>query len=189
LSSQIIARWLGTPAYSDSAGHPLVLARTAAEAEVPSFEKLVRSVTTDVRTRAVLDDLVYQNMVILEPDDRVRLNTAAFIPRRGGEEQLFYFSRNLHDHIAAAVANVLATTAPPFLDRSVHYDQLATETAMELERVAREAAMKTLIDVNRIALSLAEAAQQGRVTAPAPLHRVNLGIYLYAEDELLSDQG
>jgi hypothetical protein len=183
LGSQIIARWLGTPAYSDSAGRPLVLPRTAAEAEVPSFEQLVRSVTTDVRTRAVLDYLVDQNMVVLEPDDRVRLNTAAFIPRHGGEEQLFYFSRNLHDHIAAAVANVLTTTAPPFLDRSVHYDQLATETAMELERTAREAAMRTLIDVNRIALSLAEAAAQESVTARAPLRRVNLGIYLYAEDE------
>lgn len=181
LSSQIIARWLGTPAYSDSTGHPLVLPRTAAH--VPSFEQLVRSVTTDVRTRAVLDYLVDQNMVILEADDHVRLNTAAFIPRPGGEEQLFYFSRNLHDHIAAAVANVLATTAPPFLDRSVHYDQLATETAMELERVAREAAMRTLVDVNRIALSLVEAAEQGGITAPAPLRRVNLGIYLFAEDE------
>jgi hypothetical protein len=183
LSSQIIARWLGTPAYSDSAGHPLVLPRTAAEAEVPSFEKLVRSVTTDVRTRAVLDDLVDQNLVILETHDRVRLNTAAFIPRQGGEEQLFYFSRNLHDHIAAAVANVLATTAPPFLDRSVHYDQLTTDASVELERIAREAAMKTLIEVNRIALSLAEAAEQRSVTNPAPLRRVNLGIYLYAEDE------
>jgi hypothetical protein len=181
LSSQIIARWLGTPAYNDSTGHPLVLPRTAAH--VPSFEQLVRSVTTDVRTRAVLDYLVDQNMVILEADDHVRLNTAAFIPRPGGEEQLFYFSRNLHDHIAAAVANVLATTAPPFLDRSVHYDQLATETAMELERVAREAAMRTLVDVNRIALSLVEAAEQGGITAPAPLRRVNLGIYLFAEDE------
>jgi hypothetical protein len=183
LSSQIIARWLGTPAYSDSAGHPLVLPRTAAQVETPSFEQLVRSVTTDVRTRAVLDYLVDQNMVILEAGDQVRLNTAAFIPRQGGEEQLFYFSRNLHDHIAAAVANVLATTAPPFLDRSVHYDRLAAETAAELERVAREAAMRILIDVNRIALSLVEAPEQARVTAPAPLRRVNLGIYLYAEDE------
>jgi uncharacterized protein DUF6502 len=84
LSSQIIARWLGTPAYGDSAGHPLVLPRTAAEADVPSFEQLVRSVTTDVRARAVLDYLVDQNMVTLEPDDRVRLNTAGFIPRHGG---------------------------------------------------------------------------------------------------------
>jgi hypothetical protein len=183
LTSQIIARWLGTPAYSDSAGHPLVLPRTATQAEVPSFEQLVRSVTTDVRTRAVLDYLVDQNMVILEAEDHVRLNTAAFIPRQGGEEQLFYFSRNLHDHIAAAAANVLATAAPPFLDRSVHYDQLATETAAELERVAREAAMRTLIDVNRIALSLAEAAEQGSGATAAPLRRVNLGIYLYAEDE------
>jgi len=183
LSSQIISRWLGTAAYTDSAGNPLVLPRTASRAEVSSFEQLVRSVTTDVRTRAVLDYLVDQNMVILEPDDHVRLNTAAFIPRQGGEEQLFYFSRNLHDHIAAAVANVLATAAPPFLDRSVHYDQLATETAAELERVAREAAMRTLIDVNRIALILAEAAEETTVRTSAQLRRVNLGIYLYAEDE------
>jgi hypothetical protein len=54
---------------------------------------------------------------------------------------------------------------------------------MELEKTAREAAMRTLIDVNRIALSLAEAAAQASATATAPLRRVNLGIYLYAEDE------
>jgi hypothetical protein len=184
MGSQVIARWIGTPAYLDTNGQPLVLPRTAPE-PTPSFEALVRSVTTDVRPRAVLDNLVDQGAVVVEADDGVRLNTAAFVPRRGREEQLFFFSRNLHDHIAAAVANVLSSGQAPFLDRSVHYDRLPPEAAAALEKIARDAAMATLIEVNKTALALADQADaaardhdgvQGR-------RRVNLGIYLYSEDD------
>jgi hypothetical protein len=184
IGSQVIARWIGTPAYLDPNGEPLVLPRTA-PAPAPSFEALVRSVTTDVRARAVLDNLVDQGALVLEPDDTVRLNTAAFIPRQGREEQLFFFSRNLHDHIAAAVANVLSSGNAPFLDRSVHYDRLPAEAAAALEKIAREAAMATLVDVNRTALALAEeadAAGADQIGVQAR-RRVNLGIYLYSEDE------
>lgn len=185
IASQVIARWVGTPAYVDPNGTALVLPRTA-PGTAPSFEALVRSVTTDVRPRAVLDNLVDQGAVVLEANDMVRLNTAAFIPRQGREEQLFYFARNLHDHLSAAVANVLSPGAAPFLDRSVHYDQLPPEAAAELQRIAREAAMRTLLEVNRVALTLADAEQADeKPTAP---RRVNLGVYLYVEDEPLADE-
>jgi hypothetical protein len=182
LGSQIIARWAGMERYNDSEGKPLLLPRVAS-AEEPSFEELVRSVTTDVRPRAVLDDLLDQQIVTIQPDDRVALNSAAFIPRRGREEQLFYFSRNLHDHLAAAVANVLSASEPPFLDRSVHYDRLPPEAADELEKIAREAAMAALIDVNRVALAIADAADRKQQTDTSVRRRVNLGVYLYSEDD------
>ena len=92
---------------------PLALTRNNRGAE-PSFESLVESVTTDVRPRAILEDLLHHGVVIMDADDTVRLNTEAFIPRPGGEEQLFYFARNLHDHVAAAVANISATGVPRF---------------------------------------------------------------------------
>jgi hypothetical protein len=184
IGSQVIARWIGTPAYLDPNGEPLVLPRTAPE-PAPSFEALVRSVTTDVRARAVLDNLVDLGALVLEADDTVRLNTAAFIPRQGREEQLFFFSRNLRDHIAAAVANVLSSGNAPFLDRSVHYDGLPAEAAAALEKIAREAAMATLVDVNRTALALAEEADAAAADqiGVQTRRRVNLGIYLYSEDD------
>jgi hypothetical protein len=49
---------------------------------------------------------------------------------------LYYFGRNLHDHLAAWVANVLAAK-PPFVERSVHYDGPSAELAERLEALAR----------------------------------------------------
>jgi hypothetical protein len=182
LSSQVIARWLGTPGLVDSAGRPLPLRRVGA---APSFEALVTAVTTDVRPRALLDEWVDAGIAAVDPQGLVRLEQGAFLPRGGGQEQLFYFARNLHDHIAAASANVAAPGAPPFLDRSVHYDRLSLDAAARLAAAAREAAQAMLLNVNRIALGIADADDAARAEKeqPAPTRRVNLGVYLYVEDE------
>lgn len=183
LGSQAIARWLGAPGYVDAAGHPRALPRVAAGPDQPSFEALIRAVTRDVRPRAVLEDWIGQGLVTLDADDRVCLNLAAFIPAPGSEAQLFYFARNLHDHLAAATANVLAGNGPPFLDRSVHYDRLSPEAAARLEGLARESAERLLLALNQTALTLAEADDRTPRTPGVPNRRVNLGVYLYAEDE------
>ncbi|MDB5415817.1 MAG: hypothetical protein JWR10_4152 [Rubritepida sp.] len=180
LNSQLISRWLGLPAYTDAAGAPLDLARGTSPEGGPSFDALVASVTTDLRPRTVLDSWIAQGFVSLEPDDRVRLNVSAFVPREGREAQLFYFARNLHDHVAAAAANVAAPDAPPFLERSLHYDRLSPEAAAQLEAAGRAGARKLLVDLNRLALSL--AGEDGAVPE-GPTRRVNLGVYLYTEDE------
>lgn len=178
LGSQVIGRWLGLPGYSSAEG-PLPLPRSA-PAGAPSFDALVASVTTDLRPRAVLDGWVEQGIVLIGADELVRLNAAAFLPNRHLEGQLFYFARNLHDHLAAAAANVSAADAPPFLDRSLHYDRLRPEAAARLEAAGREGAQKLLLEMNRLALALLE---EGEAEAGAPTRRVNLGVYLYAEDE------
>ncbi len=176
-NGQLIATWLGAPPFVNAAGQPLALPRTAAAG--PSFEALVTAVTRDVRPRAVLDEWLSQGIVSLDAQDRVHLSAAAFLPQPGREEQLFYFARNLHDHIAAASANVLAPGPAPFLDRSVHYDRLPVAAAAELERLGREAAQRLLLEVNRHAMALAAV----EAPAGAPTRRVNLGVYLLAEDE------
>ncbi len=192
LGSQIIGRWLGLAAYTDARGRPLVLPRASTSRRKPSFDGLVRSITTDVRPRAVLEDLESQGLVVREAEDRVRLNVAAFVPRPGRAEQLFYFGRNLADHIAAAAANVLAPAAPPavgqapapFLERSVHYDRLTAAAALRLVAGGREAAGRLLVDFNRLALAGAEAGDRAAAKRRLPRRsRVNLGIYLYHEDD------
>ncbi len=150
----------------------------AAAAE-PSFDALVTAVTRDLRPRAVLDEWLSRGLVRLDAEERVVLNAAAYLPRPGGAEQLFYFGRNLHDHIAAAAANVLADGPAPFLDRSVHYDALPAPLADDLAALARQAAERALLDINRAAL----ARLEGVAPAPGPTRRVNLGVFLYVEDE------
>ncbi|MCR0981966.1 DUF6502 family protein [Roseomonas populi] len=179
LASQVIARWLGLPGYADAEGRPLPLPRSAPPGE-PSFDTLVASVTTDVRPRAVLDGWLEQGLVASGPDERLRLNVAAYLPSEDLEGRLFYFARNLHDHMAAAGANISSGGAPPFFDRSLHYDRLRPEAAARLEEAGREGAQRLLLEMNRLALSLLE---EGEAEPGTPTRRVNLGIYLYAENE------
>lgn len=180
LISQIIARWVGTARFTDGTQQPLRLPRSGSGFDQrPSFDELVASVTTDIRPRTVLDDLLGHGVVFMDSEDCVQLNIQAFIPRAGGEEQLFYFARNLHDHVAAAVANISVPNAALFLDRSVHYDGLTLAQAQELQEYARAVAMQALLDVNRRALGLTEGMADGTGAG----QRVNFGVYVFDEAE------
>ncbi len=187
LTGELVARWLGTPGLADEEGRPRPLPRSAPPGE-PSFEALVEAVTTDLRPRAVLDAWLDGGLAALGADGRVRLLPDAFVPRPGQAEQTFFFGRNLHDHLAAAAANLLAVGSAPFPDASVHYDALPPNVAARLETVAREAAGRLLLDVNRAALALVDALPPP-AGATGRTRRVNLGVYLYAEDETPASGG
>jgi hypothetical protein len=172
-TSRILARWLADPDFTGSDGRPLPLPRTA-ETPQPSFERLVASVTRDVRPRAVLDEWLDRKLVVLDDEDRAVLAEAAYVPRGGDDQQLYYLGRNLHDHIAAAVANVEAGS-PPFLERAVHYDGLTKELAEQLQRRSRDIAMEALHTLNREAHAASDKAHAGQ-------WRWNFGVYVYSEE-------
>ena len=185
IASQIIARWAGSAPFLDASGNPRPLPRIAdpTDPTSASFESLIASVTTDIRPRAVLDDWTSQGIVTLDAAGLVRLNTAAFLPKIGGEEQLFFFARNLHDHVAASAANIAATDTAPFLDRTLHYDGLTPDAARQLEAFARDAAMKALLEANQLALRLVAEEGNATDTPSAPMRRVNFGVYVYSDDD------
>lgn len=173
LTSQIAARWLGSEPFTDAAGKPLPLPRIGAE--TTSFEALVVSVTKDVRPRAILDEWLDRGLVKIDAQDRVILLEAGVVPKPGAAEQLYYFGRNLHDHISAASANV-AGAARPFLERSVHYDGLGEDAARHLETLSRDFAMQALRQANA-------GAQEALVSRPGSGWRWNFGVYVYLEEE------
>ncbi|MET7243268.1 DUF6502 family protein [Methylobacterium sp. EM32] len=171
-TSRIIARWIAAPDFTEADGRPKALPRVAESG--PSFESLVASVTRDLRPRAVLDEWLDRGLVTLDAEERIVLAEAAFVPSGGGSQQLYYFGRNLHDHIAAAVTNILEEK-PRFFERAVHYDGLSPELARRLEGRAREIAMEALQQANREAHAACE-------TDPGGEARWNFGIYIYSED-------
>ncbi len=172
-TSRILARWLADPEFTDGNGHPLPLPRIA-EPLQPSFERLVASVTRDVRPRAVLDEWLDRKLVVIDDQDRAVLVEAAYVPRSGDDQQLYYLGRNLHDHIAAAVANVEAQS-PQFLERAVHYDGLTKDVAVQLQQRSREVAMQALQALNREAHAASEGVAPGA-------WRWNFGVYVYCEE-------
>ena len=172
-SSLILARWVA--AFADAAGAPRPLRRGGDPGDGPTFEELVEQVTRDVRPRAVLDEWLDRGMVAIDAEGRVRLEEAAFAPRAGDERQLYYFGRNLHDHVAAAVENIL-TSEPPFFERGVHYEGVSAAMAEAMLMLARRVASEALQTVNR-------AAQAAHARDPGGNARFNFGVYLYREDE------
>jgi len=185
-TSRILARWLAMAETTDARGRPLPLPRVA-EPGRPSFEALVASVTRDVRPRAVLDEWLDRQLAVLGADDVVTLLEAAFVPQGGDEQQFYYFGRNLHDHVAASVRNVLGP-APRFLERAVHYDGLSADLAQDLEQRSRDLATEALTSANR-------TAHHACATDPGGAWRWNFGVYVYAEEmvpaagDVASDSG
>jgi Family of unknown function (DUF6502) len=178
LGSEIVAAWVGSPAYTDKRKHPLPLPRLARAAEGgPSFESLVESVSKDIRSRAVLDEWLRLGIVHVDEDDRVCLNQASFVPEKGFDEKAFYLGHNLHDHAAAAVQNMMGG-APAFLERSVYADGLSASSITDLAALSEKAGMEAIREMTRRAVKLdSRDAEQGGGS-----RRMTFGIYFYAED-------
>jgi len=172
-SSQIVARWSTAAPYLDADGRPKPLPRVDDGEGGASFESLVESVTRDVRPRAVLDDWLDKGIVEIHPPGLVALREAALVPGPGDDDQLYYFGRNLHDHVAAAVANVRGEH-PPFFERAVHYDHLSEGAAERLASEAKDAAMDILLTVNKSAMGVADATPLGD-------WRWTLGVFVFRE--------
>jgi hypothetical protein len=178
LGSQLIARWMALPEYLDEAGAPRPLPRLAAAGEAHSFESLVRSVNTDIRPRVVLDEWLRLAIAQVDDQGRVCLNVQAFIPARGSDEMTYFFGRNLHDHVAAAVHNMLGEPVP-FLDRSVNYNNLTADAVAELTELARRRGLEVLQELNARGLAMQQQSA-GRLEAS---NRFNFGLYLFSEDQ------
>ena len=177
LGARIMTHWLGDENYLDDQGEPLPLPLTAPD-DQPSLDRLVSSVSKDVRARAVLDEWLRLGIVDMS-GYVVRLKKSAFIPEEGYEEKIYYFGRNLRDHIAAGTHN-LEGKGPPFFDRAVYYDRLSPSSLEELRQYTQDHGAKLMIRVNKKARQLADkdAAKGGDLAG-----RMTLGVYYFAEEE------
>lgn len=175
LGSRVVAAWLSRSGYQDESGAPLPLPKHAKDETQPSFEELVRSVSQDVRSRAVLDEWLRLGVARLSESDQVCLNSAAFIPTQASKEKAFYLGHNLHDHTAAAMDNFLGNTGTPWMERCVHYSGLTKDEIEQTRKFAEQLGSRTLSKVNQLIQTLPNPAAETE-----NLQRFSFGIYFYA---------
>ena len=176
LGSQLIALWNANPAFVDADGLPKPLPRFASDNADASFESMVRSLSTDIHPRAVLDEWLRLGVARLDEDNFVHLTTDMFIAQEGFDEKVYYFGHNLHDHASAAVSNVIGQR-PGFFERCVHYDQLSQQSLMAIADFAQKQGMKALRGVNKVA----DEAAMGDKSAKNANMRMTYGVYFYSE--------
>lgn len=175
LAGEVVARWLAGPATTDRRGRPRVLPRGGGDG---SFDALVAAVSSDVRPRAVLDELLRLG-VVQETEAGLQLSGSGFAPREGFEELAALFAHNLHDHAAAAAANLNGDAN--FLEQAVHVDEIGAEGAAAVQRAAVQAWRAAF----RAVLAEAQAQHDAAAARPAAerRHRARFGVYFYSERE------
>lgn len=178
LGSQLVGLWVSNADFIDSTGNPKPLPRLASVGGELSFDRLVASVSKDIRARPVLDEWLRVGVVHINDDDCVCLNTAAFVPSEDFDSKLFFFQQNIHDHIAATTHNLMNIT-PPMLERCVYYDGLTVEAINELKLMSESQGMVALKAVNARAIELQAMA----LTSSAANQRFTFALYFYHAKE------
>lgn len=178
LAGEVIARWMSDPSLLDADGSPKVLAR-GSEGSEGTFDALVVGVSRDVRPRAVLDELLRLGAV-REDDDGIHLLGAGFAPRKDFDELSRLFAQNLHDHAAAAVANLSGERN--FLEQSVFVDEITEESAARLQKVSVQAWKQAFRVVMKEAQSRFDD-DAASSSAGERRQRARFGVYFYSEPE------
>jgi hypothetical protein len=166
LAAEVAGRWLTDPAWTDEGGRPRGLPRSGPA----SFDALVDSVSRDVRPKAVLDEMLRLGVVRVQ-DAQVELAEDGFVPRAAFREMAALFQSNLHDHLAASVAN---------LEQAVFVDELTAESVHALHVAARAAWQDALREVLRVARERYEH-DAAHAQAGLRVHRARFGVYFFNE--------
>lgn len=174
LAAEVVGHWLNDAPFLDAQGRPKLLPRSAGD---DSFDALVTRVSSDVRPRAVLDELLRLGGVAEEPEG-IRLLAEEFTPRQGMEELAWLCADNLRDALSAGTANLLGEQK--FLEQSIFVDELTPDSVARLHQVSRQAwrqafklVMQEAQDRFNDDAQHAEPAQKNQ--------RARFGVYFYAE--------
>lgn len=178
IGAQLIATWLAGDDFVDANGAPRPLPLRSDEKGLSSFDNLVARVCKqDIRPRVILDEWINLGVAHVDENKCVVLNTGAFTPEQGLEEKIFFFGKNIHDHLSASSSNLLGNK-PSYFDRSVYYDQLSAQSIETLRKDANDIGMQALNAINKKALALQISDSQ----SSSPQYRINFGIFNYSAE-------
>lgn len=180
MASEVATRWLADRNFR-SRGKPKRLGRGS---DAGSFDALVASVSSDIRPRAVLDELKRLGVAQEDDDGSVTLLAESFAPRQGFEEMSWLFADNLRDHVAAAAMNLQGQSN--FLEQSIFVDQLTKASTDQLQQAAVLAWKHAFQSVMTEAQTRFDAdAAQAPVEARS--QRARFGVYFFSENSNVAE--
>lgn len=177
LAAEVIARWVAESVYRAADGSPLPLNRLGA---APSFESLARSITRDVHSRSILEELLRLGVVRHDQEtDQILLLCDEYIPGHDQAEMLSFLGDNVGDHLESAVANLLKDDIQHH-EQAVFADELSRESVNSLAPIIM-AHWHGLRDdlVPAITACIEADRQAGRPQD----QRIRVGLYSFAEAE------
>jgi uncharacterized protein DUF6502 len=174
-ASEVVTRWISDPLYQDARGRPRLLPRTAPP-RAPSFDALVESISTDVRPRVLLDELIRLGVAAHTVRGEVQLLVYAFVPQKDRKERLFYFGRNMHDHLSACVHN-LAGQEPQMLEQSIFSFELSEASVARIADLTRREWKNVM---SRLVNAIAACEERDRLDRRTT-RRMNIGLYFFHE--------
>ncbi len=133
LASNLVSVWMQDPAATDRSGRPLPIPYRGMRG--PSFVKLARKTTLDLRPRAILDSLIGSGAAEVGEDGLIALRTDSYVPKRGQAEKLGMLAEDPTDLVQTMLHNILCDEIEPRFQRKVAYDNLGAD-GMERLRVA-----------------------------------------------------
>jgi hypothetical protein len=169
LSAEVVGRWLSDPRFAG---------RSLPRSGPGSFDDLVSGISQDVRPRAVLDELLRLGAV-LESDTGIALDAAGFAPRQDFAEMSELFAANLHDHAAAAAANLDGEAT--HLEQAVFVDEIGSASAERL-RQAAIAAWKQAVPSVYAEAQRSFDADAARLAPAERRHRARFGVFFYSTE-------
>ncbi len=178
-ASAVHAVWRTQRRWLDKKGNPKVLPRRTSN-HLLSFDDLVKSVTTDHRPSAILEELVRLGVVEKGSENQVMLHPGAFVHTGDFEDRLYAAGESTNDHLQAAFANVTMETPNFFLDRFIYSDELSDESAEALHQRAREHWQRVRTDTIEQAI---EAEARDIERGKARKTRMRVGMYFYSETQ------
>ncbi len=179
-ASAVYEEWRTTQLWLDERNVPKPLPLRAASEQL-SFDGLVRSVTTDHRPAAILEELIRLGFVGIDSEDRVILQPHPFfLAAEDFEDRLLSLGESTGDHLNAAVMNAIAEKPNTFLDRYTFSDELSEKSAALLHARTRDHWQRIQEDTVKHAIA-AEAAdiECGAKTKT----RIKVGMYFYSENQ------
>lgn len=172
--TELFTRWLSDPALRSADGKPLQLAR---QGPAPSFEALAHSVTRDVHSRTLLDELCRLQLARhIVASDEVALLRDAFVPSGDWARMLRYLGDNVGDHFRAAVANVV-NDGRQHLEQAIFADELSAESLRETASLM-SSQWRTLL--TEVAPKLQKLIEKDRQLGRPQDHSIRIGMYSWS---------
>ncbi len=140
-----------------------------------TFEVIARRASRgNLHHRAILEELIRLDLVAVQ-GGRASLKTSSFVPLADLRSMLVVLGDNAHDHLAAAVSNVLHDN-PPMLERAIYARGLTPEACEAIQQLVRT---RWSVLHRELAATMTRAVDADSDDKSA---RIRVGIYAFTEN-------